>query len=74
MRSGVGGAVADRVVALREPTRSLGLSLADRACLAVGRATRLTVVTADDEWLKLDVGVTVRHIRPRREQGISSAG
>lgn len=49
---------------LREPTRALGLSLADRACLALGLETDLTVVTAEREWLTLGLRITVEHIRP----------
>jgi len=55
---------ASRAAALRERTRAFGLSLADRACLTLGLGTGLTVVTAEHIWLKLDVGVTVSHIRP----------
>ena len=49
---------------LREPTRALGLSLADRACLALGLETDLTVVTAERDWLNLGLRITVEHIRP----------
>ena len=52
----------------RSWTRSpgcLGLSLADRACLALGRVTGHTVLTGERDWLQVDLGVTVRHIRPQ---------
>ncbi|MCK9249770.1 MAG: type II toxin-antitoxin system VapC family toxin [Solirubrobacteraceae bacterium] len=49
--------------ALREPTRDLGLSLADRACLALARSLDLTVLTADRPWARADVGVEIRLIR-----------
>ncbi|MCR9123818.1 MAG: type II toxin-antitoxin system VapC family toxin [Phyllobacteriaceae bacterium] len=50
-------------VGLRVPTRPKGLSLADRACLALAKATDATAVTADRSWADLDTGVTVEVIR-----------
>ncbi len=44
-------------------TRSLGLSLGDRACLALGRTLQLPVYTADRSWGKLRMDVDVRPIR-----------
>lgn len=44
-------------------TRSLGLSLGDRACLALGIALGAPVYTADKSWKKLHVGVPVHVIR-----------
>jgi PIN domain nuclease of toxin-antitoxin system len=44
-------------------TRALGLSLGDRACLALGIATRLPVYTADRSWKNLSVGVRIHVIR-----------
>jgi ribonuclease VapC len=44
-------------------TRALGLSLGDRACLALGQRLGLTVLTADHAWAGLTVGVTVLLIR-----------
>ncbi|MGH2835095.1 MAG: type II toxin-antitoxin system VapC family toxin [Solirubrobacteraceae bacterium] len=55
---------AEKAASFREPTKHLGLSLADRACLALGAVTTYKVVTADGDWLKADLGVKVRHIRP----------
>ncbi|MDX8153618.1 PIN domain-containing protein [Patulibacter brassicae] len=49
--------------ALRPATRELGLSLADRACLALARAAALPALTADRAWARADVGVDVRVIR-----------
>src|SRR6185295_11380788 len=43
-------AQAEHVARLRLPTKSLGLSLADRACLALGRIHRLPVLTTDRAW------------------------
>ena len=39
------------------------LALADRACLATARVRGLPVVTADQAWAALDLGIAVRVIR-----------
>ncbi len=44
-------------------TRSLGLSLGDRACLALGMAMKAPVYTAEKAWSKLKLGIPVRVIR-----------
>lgn len=44
-------------------TRSLGLSLGDRACLALGIAMKAPVYTADKSWRNLKVGVRIHVIR-----------
>lgn len=44
-------------------TRSAGLSLGDRACLALARRLDLPAVTADTAWTTLDLDVTVIPIR-----------
>ena len=49
--------------ALRAQTRKLGLSLGDRACVALGFQLSLPVLTADRNWKELDVGVEIRTIR-----------
>src|SRR5215203_26516 len=43
-------------------TRHQGLSLADRACLALAIELGLPVMTADRHWRDLDLGVDVRLI------------
>ncbi len=48
---------------LLQHTRALGLSLADRACLALGLERKLPVLTADKAWKGLRVGVEIRVIR-----------
>lgn len=44
-------------------TRALGLSLGDRACLALGFALTAPVYTADKSWKKLKVNVRIHVIR-----------
>lgn len=44
-------------------TRDAGLSFGDCACLALGRAGGLTVITAERAWAVLDLGITIRVIR-----------
>ena len=44
-------------------TRSQGLSLGDRACIALGFRLGLPVLTADRVWSTLDLGVEVRLAR-----------
>lgn len=48
---------------LRNLTKSIGLSLGDRACLALGKLKNLPVVTADKVWSTIDCGVDVHLIR-----------
>lgn len=48
---------------LRGKTRRAGLSLGDRACLALGLAEGLPVVTADRAWAELELGIPVEVIR-----------
>jgi len=44
-------------------TQPQGLSLADRACLALASEMRLPVWTADKAWLHLQLGLDIRSIR-----------
>jgi ribonuclease VapC len=44
-------------------TRHLGLSLGDRACLALGIALKVPIYTAEKSWKKLKVGVRIHVIR-----------
>lgn len=48
---------------LRASTRHLGLSLGDRACLALAARLGVPALTADRRWGGLDVGVEIRQIR-----------
>ena len=43
--------------------KSLGLSLGDRACLALAKSKSLPVLTADKAWLELEINVDVNSIR-----------
>jgi ribonuclease VapC len=44
-------------------TQPFGLSLGDRACLALAQVTAATAVTADRAWEGLDIGVGINLIR-----------
>lgn len=44
-------------------TRALGLSLGDRACLALALVLRAPVYTTDRQWAKLKLGIPVHIIR-----------
>jgi PIN domain nuclease of toxin-antitoxin system len=48
---------------LAAQTRALGLSLGDRACLALGLALKAPIYTADKSWKKLKVSVRIHVIR-----------
>src|ERR1019366_7710002 len=72
VRGLLGGAVtvepfttADAIEAgrLRPFTRAAGLSLGDRACLALARRHGAVAITADDAWATLSIGIDVRPIR-----------
>lgn len=49
--------------ALRAQTKRIGLSLGDRACLALGIKRKATVVTSDRVWKSLTLGIVVRVVR-----------
>ena len=51
------------IAVLRPMTKSLGLSLGDRACLASARRFGLPVLTADQRWTLLDLDLEIRLIR-----------
>lgn len=48
---------------LRPLTRTLGLSLGDRACLALALRERLPVVTTDRQWMRTGLGIDIRLAR-----------
>ncbi len=57
------GALPYQTGYLRPPTQSLGLSLGDRACLALARQRGLPALTTERAWANLQLGVTVQVIR-----------
>jgi len=54
---------AESAARLFARTRNHGLSLADRACLALALDKGLPVMTADRVWGRLDLGVEIEVIR-----------
>jgi ribonuclease VapC len=48
--------------ALVAKTRALGLSLGDRACLALGLVLGVPVYTADTSWKKVKLGIPIHVI------------
>jgi ribonuclease VapC len=58
----VGQDTAHAAGLMRQSTRALGLSLGDRACLALALAQKATAVTADQQWQKVQ-GVDLMVIR-----------
>ena len=57
------GTYAALTAALRVPTRPIGLSFGDRACLALGMETGFPVVTADRQWDQCGLDVQIIQIR-----------
>jgi ribonuclease VapC len=55
--------------ALYPRTSTHGLSLADRACLALARRLNAIAVTADRSWADLELDITIQLIRPRSKRG-----
>lgn len=57
--------LAVRSALMADVTRSIGASLGDRICLALGQRTGQVVLTADRRWQEIAaaVGVTVEPIR-----------
>jgi PIN domain nuclease of toxin-antitoxin system len=54
---------ATTIAKFRPLTKSAGLSLGDRACLALGKRLNLPVLTADKVWTSLSLGITINLIR-----------
>ena len=44
-------------------TKDYGLSLGDRACLALAKYKNIPVLTADKSWGKLNLGIKIKLIR-----------
>jgi PIN domain nuclease of toxin-antitoxin system len=55
--------LAQRAGELRPLTKRLGLSPADRACLALAERERAPVLTGDRKWSMLNLGLDIRLIR-----------
>lgn len=55
--------LARQTGALRSATKRLGLSLGDRACLALAQRENLPALTADRTWAKLDLGIDIKLVR-----------
>jgi PIN domain nuclease of toxin-antitoxin system len=55
--------LARQTGALRPATKSLGLSLGDRACLALAQREQLPILTADESWAKLNLGIAIKIVR-----------
>lgn len=51
------------IAKLRTRTRSHGLSLGDRACLALGIRLRVPVITTDRAWEKVDLDIEIHVVR-----------
>ena len=58
-----GMADATLTASLLPATRQLGLSLGDRACLALAISRRIGAITADHPWLELDLPIEIVCIR-----------
>lgn len=56
-------AQAENVSQLRSQTRHLGLSLGDRACIALAITKDWPVLTADKAWAELSLSVEVQLVR-----------
>jgi len=48
---------------LRLATRTVGLSLGDRACLSAAASSDATAVTTDKAWGELEVGIPIEVLR-----------
>ncbi len=55
--------LAYRAAALRPATRAFGLSLGDRACLALAGQLDVVALTADRSWGRIKIPVEIRLIR-----------
>lgn len=55
--------LARSIAKLRVPTKPWGLSLGDRACLALALSLNLPALTCDRVWANLNIGVSVTLIR-----------
>jgi ribonuclease VapC len=56
---------ASIVADLHPLTKGQNISLADRACLALGKAKKLPIVTGDQQWSKLGLDIELVFFRPK---------
>jgi ribonuclease VapC len=56
-------ALAEDAGLLATATRGQGLSLGDRACLALARRENAVALTADNAWRQVQVGIEIQFIR-----------
>lgn len=54
---------AERVSQLYQRTQPQGLSLGDRACLALAQRLNLPALTTDRAWGELDLGIEIQMLR-----------
>ncbi|MDE3016910.1 MAG: type II toxin-antitoxin system VapC family toxin [Pseudomonadota bacterium] len=54
---------AEAAALLYKPTQPFGLSLGDRACLALAQETSRVIITADTAWAALPLDVELKFIR-----------
>jgi len=54
---------AELAMVMKPDCKPHNISLADRACLALGKERDMPVLTADRSWASIDVGVPVELIR-----------
>lgn len=56
---------ASLAASLEDVTRHMGISFADRACLALGISEQKPVLTGDHRWADLNLGVELDFFRTR---------
>ena len=59
-------ALAERAGALRDETKKRGLSLGDRACLALAERERAPAITCEHMWVGAAQGIDVHYVDNRR--------
>jgi ribonuclease VapC len=55
--------LAERTGAMRAATKHLGLSLGDRACIALAERENAVALTSDQRWAKVESGAEIQIIR-----------
>ena len=57
------GEQASIAASLWKQTRAVGMSLGDRACVALARQCSLPALTTEADWLKCELGIKIVKIR-----------